>query len=179
MKITLPDPSLVLLLGSSGSGKSTFAHEWFGPTEVVSSDHCRVLVCDDENNQAVNQEAFAILHLITSSRLTHRKLTVIDATNVQAEARAQLLQIAQTRKVPVVALVFNFEVEICLQRNAARLRRVVPRDVILQQHHDLQQSLPLLSNEGFHSIFTFASPDEAATATIHRKKSRRRKSESN
>ncbi|HEX4947431.1 MAG TPA: AAA family ATPase [Blastocatellia bacterium] len=178
MMITLPDPSLVLLLGVSGSGKSTFARAHFVVTEILSSDHCRALVCDDENDQRVNKEAFAILHLIAASRLTYNKLTVIDATNVQAEARAQLLAIAQRHHVPAVALVFNFDVELCLQRNAQRVQRVVPHEVVLQQQHDLQQSLAALPDEGFHAIYTLASPAEVAALTIQRKKSCPQASES-
>jgi protein phosphatase len=178
MNIPLPDPCLLVLLGVSGSGKSTFARAHFAPTEIVSSDHCRALVCDDENNQAVNPAAFAILHLIVASRLAHRRLTVIDATNVQAEARQPLLRFAQQRRVPAVALVFNFDLEICLHRNAERLSRVVPREVVEQQQHDLQQSLATLSEEGFHAIHFLTSPDDAANVTMQRKKSRRRQSDS-
>src|SRR5699024_10726124 len=49
--IALPALSLVLLVGDTGSGKSTFAAQNFGRFEVVSSDHCRALVSDDEADQ--------------------------------------------------------------------------------------------------------------------------------
>lgn len=174
MKIVIPASSLVVLIGISGSGKSTFARERFAATEIISSDHCRALVCDDENDQSVNQEAFAILHLIAASRLAHRKLTVIDATNVKPEARAQLLKMARKFRVRPIAIVFSFDVEICLQHNANRVHRVVPRDVILQQHYELQQSLRTLDEEGFHAIHTFTSPTEIAAISLLRKKSRSR-----
>lgn len=174
MKITLPTSPLIVLMGISGSGKSTFARERFTATEIVSSDHCRALVCDDENDQSVNKEAFEILHLIAASRLAHRKLTVIDATNVKPEARAQLLAMARKFRVRPIAMVFNFDVKVCLQHNAKRVHRVVPRDVILQQHHDLQQSLRTLDQEGFHAIHTFTSPAEVASVSLLRKKSRSR-----
>jgi protein phosphatase len=174
MKIPLPVPSLVLLLGVSGSGKSTFARRLFQPTEILSSDHCRALVCDDENNQAVNKEAFEILHLIAARRLAQRKLTVIDATNVQAAARQTLLALARAQQLPAVAIVFAFAPDVCLAQNAQRLHRVVDREVIVQQQHDLQQSLTTLADEGFHSVFIFTTPAEAAAATMQRKKLRLR-----
>ena len=89
MKITLPKLSLVVLVGPNGSGKSTFARRHFLPTEILSSDACRAMVSDDENNQAVTPEAFMRLHLVAAQRLALERLTVIDATNVQPEARAR------------------------------------------------------------------------------------------
>ncbi len=174
MKISLPAPSLIVLMGVSGSGKSTFAREHFLPTEIVSSDHCRALVCDDENDQSVNQEAFELLHLIAAKRLAQRKLTVIDATNVQPEARQPLLALARPYRIPALALVFNFDVEICLHHNQQRGQRIVPRDVILQQQDDLQRSLAALSAEGFHAIYRLTSPAELATVSLRRKKLRAR-----
>lgn len=176
MKLTIPDPSLVALIGVAGAGKSTFARQHFLPTEIVSSDHCRALVSDEENNQTVNQQAFEILHLIAASRLTYHKLTVIDATNVQREARAQLLVLAREHRIPAVALVFNFDLEICLHRNAQREHRVVPHDIILQQYADLQNALGTLADEGFHTISILNSPADAKSIIIKRKKSRRSKS---
>jgi protein phosphatase len=169
MELSLPVPSLVVLMGISGSGKSTFARQHFAPTEIVSSDHCRALVCDDENDQSVNQDAFELLHSIVAKRLARRRLTVIDATNVQPEARAQLLAIAGAQQIPAIAIVFNFDVEICWQRNAGRAHRVVPHEIILQQFHDLQTALVGLSREGFDAIYLLTSPAELAAATILRK----------
>ncbi len=91
MKVTIPDLSLVVLIGASGSGKSTFARTHFLPTETVSSDACRALVSDDENNQSATNDAFDVLHYIVGKRLAAGRLSVVDATNVQAEARLSLL----------------------------------------------------------------------------------------
>ena len=87
MKLTLPELSLVVLVGVSGSGKSTFARKHFKATEILSSDYCRGLVSDDENSQAATTDAFDVLHFIARKRLAAGKLTVVDATNVQPEAR--------------------------------------------------------------------------------------------
>jgi protein phosphatase len=95
MKITLPELCLVVLIGPSGSGKSTFARQHFKSTEVLSSDFYRGLVSDDENDQSATKDAFEALHYIAAKRLAAGKLTVIDATNVQAEARKPLLALAR------------------------------------------------------------------------------------
>ena len=93
--IDVPALCLVVLIGASGSGKSTFARRHFAPTEVISSDFCRGLVADDENDQSASRDAFDVLHYIAGKRLAAGRLTVIDATNVQPEARKQLIAIAQ------------------------------------------------------------------------------------
>ena len=95
VKITIPELSLVVLIGPSGSGKSTFARTHFKATEVLSSDACRGLVSDDENNQAATKDAFDVLHFIGAKRLAAAKLTVVDATNVQGEARKPLVALAR------------------------------------------------------------------------------------
>ena len=86
MTLSIPELSLLVLIGPSGCGKSTFARKHFNPTEILSSDFCRGLVCDDENDQSATNDAFEVLHFIAAKRLAAGKLTVIDATNVQAEA---------------------------------------------------------------------------------------------
>ena len=107
MKITIPELSLVVLIGPSGSGKSTFARKHFTPTEVLSSDACRALVSDDENSQAATKDAFEVLHFIAAKRLVGGRLVVVDATNVQPEARKPLVELARTYHVLPVALVFD------------------------------------------------------------------------
>src|SRR6478672_4053596 len=100
--ITIPELSLVVLIGPSGCGKSTFARTHFRSSEVLSSDFCRALVSDDENNQAATKDAFEVLHFIAAKRLAAGKLTVVDATNVQTEARKPLVTLArQYHVIPV------------------------------------------------------------------------------
>jgi predicted kinase len=105
--LEVPELSLVLLVGASGSGKSTFARTHFLPTEVLSSDFCRGLVADDENDQAATGPAFEVLHFIASKRMEAGRLTVVDATNVKREDRAQLVALARKYHFLPVAIVFN------------------------------------------------------------------------
>jgi protein phosphatase len=80
--IKIPNLSLVVLIGASGSGKTTFARRHFLSTEIISSDYCRALVSDDENDQAETGDAFEVLHYIAAKRLALGKLVMVDATNV-------------------------------------------------------------------------------------------------
>src|SRR5215813_428929 len=106
MLITIPELSFVVLIGASGSGKSTFARQHFKPTETLSSDFCRALVSDDENSQAATNDAFAVLHYIARKRLASGRLTVVDATNVQPESRQPLVELARDFHVLPIAIVF-------------------------------------------------------------------------
>jgi protein phosphatase len=105
--LKLPELSLILLLGSSGAGKSTFARRLFKPTEIVSSDVCRGLVADDENDQSASGDAFELLHYLVAKRLKRGLLTVVDATNVQAESRKPLVALARQYHVLPVAIVLD------------------------------------------------------------------------
>jgi hypothetical protein len=73
-EFSIPNLSLVVLIGPSGSGKSTFARKPFLQTEVLSSDYCRGLVSDDENKQAATTDAFEVLHYIAAKRLAARAI---------------------------------------------------------------------------------------------------------
>lgn len=168
MKITLPELSLVVLVGPSGAGKSTFAQKHFKPTEVISSDFCRGLVADDENDQSATEDAFAILHTIVTRRLARGKLTVIDATNVQVEARKPLLALAKEYHCLVTAIVFNVPEKICLEHNAQRPDRRFGPHVIRQHVRQMRQSLPALRKEGIRYVHVLASPDEIDAVEIER-----------
>src|SRR5687767_6066463 len=120
MKLSIPELSLVVLIGTSGSGKSTFARRHFRPTEVISSDYCRGLVSDDENDQAATKAAFEVLHFIIGKRLEAGRLTVVDATNVRAEDRRSLVEIARRYHMLPVALFFDLPETLCQERNRSR-----------------------------------------------------------
>lgn len=168
MKISIPKLSLVVLIGPSGSGKSTFARTHFLPTEVLSSDYCRGLVSDDENDQAVTQEAFSVLHFIAAKRLALGKLTVVDATNVQPEARKPLVELARKYHCLPVAIVLNMPERLCQDRNRDRDDRNFGAHVILQQRSQLRRSLKGLGREGFRHVFVMESPEEIESAVIER-----------
>lgn len=161
MKFLIPTNSLVLVIGVSGSGKSTFTKQHFAATQIVSSDFCRALIWDDENDQTVNNEAFELLHLLIAKRLALRKLTVVDATNVKAASRQPLLDLAKTYNVPAIAIVFNFDLEFCLQQNAQRIHRVVPAEIIAEQFQELQTSISMLDDEGFHFVHVLSSVNQS------------------
>src|SRR5437588_8855059 len=153
MKISIPNLSLVVLIGSSGSGKSTFARKHFLPTEFLSSDACRALASDEENNQVVTNDAFEILHFIAAKRLALGRLTVIDATNVQPEARAPLVALARKYHCLPVAVVLDLPEEVCQERNRSRPDRSFGPHVVRNQRSQLRRSLRGLRREGFRHVF--------------------------
>lgn len=168
MKITIPELSLVVLVGASGSGKSTFAARHFKPTEVLSSDACRGLVSDDQNDQGATKAAFEVLHFIASRRLEAGKLTVVDATNVQREARRPLVELARSQHVLPVAIVFDLPEKLCIERNASRSDRDFGPHVIRQQRSQLRRSIRGLEREGFRRVSVLRTPEEVDAAEVER-----------
>jgi protein phosphatase len=168
MKITLPELALVVLVGPSGSGKSSFGRRHFKPTEVISSDFCRGLVSDDENDQAATNDAFAVLHFIAARRLAVGKLTVIDATNVLPEDRRELLKLAREYHCLPVALVFHLPEKLCHERNQARPDRQFGPHVVRRQHAAMRRSLSQLRREGFTQVYVLNSPEQVEAVEITR-----------
>src|ERR1700691_5909943 len=168
MKISIPELSLVLLVGPSGSGKSSFGRKHFLPTEVVSSDFCRGLVTDNENDQSATGDAFDLLHVIVRKRLARGKLTVIDATNVQPEARKSLIELAREYHVFAVAIVFDLPEKLCRERNASRPDRQFGPHVVRNQRQQLRRGLRGLEREGLRYVFKLSSPEEVDAVTIER-----------
>lgn len=169
MKITIPEPSLVVLVGVSGSGKSTFARKHFKPTEILSSDYFRALISDDENDQTVTTDAFEILHLILTKRLAVRRLTVIDATNVESKHRGTLINLAEQFGISAVAIVFNFAEKVLLERRANRTDRHFDVEVLYSQLDKLYEEFESLKEEGFKEITQLRTPEEVDAVTIERK----------
>ena len=168
MQITIPELSLVVLVGPSGCGKSTFARAHFGPFEVLSSDFCRGLVADDENDQSATPAAFEVLHYILAKRLERGLLTVVDATNVQPEARKPLVELAREYHVLPVAVVLNLPERVCEERNRSRPDRQFGSHVVRHQRSQLQRSLRNLQREGFRHVHVLSSAEQVAAVTIER-----------
>ena len=160
MEIKIPELSLVVLIGVSGSGKSSFAAKHFKSTEILSSDFCRAMVSDDENNQYATNDAFELLYYIAGKRLKNGLLTVIDATNIQVESRNGLVALAREYHCLPVAIVFALPEKVCEERNKNRSDRNFGNYVIRQQSLQLKRNLKGLKEEGFRQIYTFKTEEE-------------------
>ena len=167
-ELKIPQLSLVVLVGVSSSGKSTWARKHFLPTETVSSDHCRGLVSDDENNQGVSPEAFRVLNLIVEERLRLGRLTVVDATNVKKEARQPFIELAKKYHVLPVAVAFKISERVGAERNTQRNDRRLPPYVLQQQAMNFRRSLGHLKDEGFAQVHVFDDVEAVEQTAIRR-----------
>ncbi|WP_312885408.1 polynucleotide kinase-phosphatase [Streptomyces physcomitrii] len=169
--LPVTDLSLVVLVGASGSGKSTFARRHFKGTEVLSSDFCRGLVADDENDQGASKDAFEVLHYIAGKRLAAGRLTVVDATSVQSESRRRLIALAREYDVLPIAIVLDVPEEVCAERNAARADRAgMPRRVVQRHTRELRRSLRHLEREGFRKVHVLRGVEEVESAEVVRER---------
>ena len=167
-ELRIPDFALVVLVGASGSGKSTFAKAHFKPTEIVSSDVCRGIVADDENDQTATGPAFDLVHFIIEQRLAARRLTVVDATNVRAEDRRRYVALARRHHALPVALVFDVGQAICHEHNASRSDRQFGPHVVRNQTRSLGRGLRGLQKEGYRHVHVLRSVEDVNAATLRR-----------
>lgn len=174
-EIVIADPSLVVLIGAAGSGKSTFAARHFTPDEVLSSDRYRALVSGDEADQGATRAAFRRLHGELARRLAAGQTTVVDATSVEPYARRPLLAAAVAAGVPATAIAFDLPETTVLARNAARRPRVVDEAVVRHHLARLRAALdgpaPELWREGFADVVILREPTEVDLVTIRRRPS--------
>ncbi len=137
--LKLPEFALVLMVGASGSGKSSFAARHFAPTEILSSDRFRAMVADDENDQAATEDAFALLHRALEARLRRGRLTVVDATNLEAKAREPLRALAKTYDCPIWYFILDPPLARLQERRRRRRDRRISAREVRAQHRLLQK----------------------------------------
>jgi len=168
MEIHVPELALVILIGASSAGKSTFAQRHFQATEIVSSDALRQLVSNDENDQSASGDAFDLLHRMAAMRLKRGLLTVVDATNLHADERRPLLRLARDHYVQTVALVCDLPEQLSQQRNQVRHERDLPPEVIHRHRQQVERTLTRLRNEGFSRVYRFETVEEVDSASVRR-----------
>jgi predicted kinase len=168
VSLSIPSDALVLLVGIAASGKSTFAHRHFASTEVLSSDEMRALITDDPSTQGATDDAFDLLHRILAMRLRRGRLTVVDATNVEVWARAELLAVARRHRRPAVAVVLDLPLDVALRRNLERPAPRPPAAALRRQHAWLRTSLASLPNEAFAAIHHLRSGEEVDAVRVER-----------
>jgi len=157
--LVLPRRTLLVLCGVAGAGKSTFAHSFveehraqgLQDTSIVSSDYCRALVCDDDNNQQASRDAFDLLYYIVHKRLLQARFTLVDSTALQVETRHRLLEIAQRHRYTTCLLIFNTSLATSIQRDRTR-PRIVGEEIIRYHEGLLRQTLTDIPHEGWHQV---------------------------
>ena len=164
--IALPADALVILIGISASGKTTFAARHFRTSQVLSSDLLRAMITDDPTAQEATDDAFDVLHRLLAMRLRRGRLTVVDATNVEAWAREQLIAIARRHRRPVVGIVLDVSLATALERNASRAAPRPPPAALRRQHRMLSDSLGSLDSEGLSAVHRLASADEIEAVRV-------------
>ena len=170
MRIEIPELSVIAMIGATSSGKTSFAKKYFKKTEVLSSDFFRAMICDDENAQDISQDAFDLLYKTANQRLKYGKLTVIDATNLQKDARKQVINLAKEQNVHSVAIVLNLPEKVLLERNQARPERNFSERVIKKHYTDLKRSIKSLKREGFRFVYILKSQEDIDNVEIVRTK---------
>lgn len=165
-RLEIPDFSLVVLIGASGSGKSSFAAKHFKPTEVISSDYARGLVADDETDQSVTSDAFDLVRTIAEKRLKHRKLTVIDATNVRVADRKGWIELARRWHALPVAVIIDPGIKVCIERNHHRPDRAFGPQVVKRMADEIRRSQRGLQREGFRQVWNLSSEAEIDAAIV-------------
>jgi predicted kinase len=172
VEIVIADPSLVVLIGAAGAGKSTLAARHFAADEILSSDRFRAIISGEEANQAATNAAFGRLHRELANRLGAGRLTVVDATSVQASSRRALLARAAAAGVPAMAIVLDLPDATVLARNAARETRIVDEAVVRRHLDRLRASLdgaaPALLREGFAQVVVLRDPVAVEDVRIRR-----------
>lgn len=166
MEIKVPQLSLIILMGVSGAGKSTFAQKYFQSTEIISSDYCRGLVSNDENSQEATNDAFDVLNFIVGKRLKRGLLTVIDATNTQKNSRKKFIDLAKEYHCLPVIIVLDLPEEVCQKRNTNRIDRNFGHHVIRLQRKQLKESMKSLKLEGFKQVHILKSEEEVESLVV-------------
>jgi alkanesulfonate monooxygenase SsuD/methylene tetrahydromethanopterin reductase-like flavin-dependent oxidoreductase (luciferase family)/predicted kinase len=163
----IPDPALVVLVGASGSGKSTWARARYRAHEVVSSDDLRGVVGSGPNDLDASQDAFRLLDLIVAGRVRRGLATVVDTVGLDAGRRRGYLDLARAHDLAAVVVAFDTPPALCRDRNARR-DRPVPARALAAQLRGFRDALSAVDAEGWDRVVVVGqdapSPVEPAPA---------------
>lgn len=169
-RLVIPEASLIVLVGPTGCGKSTFASKHFKPTEVLSSDTYRRIVADEETG-AANEDAFAAMRFIAEKRLNRGLVTVLDATHVQAGALDYAMMTARDCYAQVNVIAFNYPESVIRERASKRTDRTVPLHVLDRHFRQMRITMKQLRKMRFGKVREYTDPTVVDNLKVERRKS--------
>lgn len=143
-------PSLILLVGPPGCGKTTYAKQYVSERSTaihLSSDSIRKELYGDESIQGNPSEVFSLMQSRTINALNNGNTVVYDATNITRKDRAGIIA-ACPKFVNIEAHIVWAPIETCIERDAAR-ERTVGKTIIDKM---LKRFQPPFYDEGIHKI---------------------------
>ncbi len=151
MELRLPAPCLVVLVGASSSGKSTWAAGTFRETEIVSSDRLRGMVGAGEDDQQAGTAAFSILEQIVVERMRRRLTTVVDTLGFDRDNRRRWAGLAHEAGLPAFVVVFDTRADQARARNTER-PRPIPKSVLDKQLTRFRMVRAEIDDDGFDRV---------------------------
>ena len=170
-QISMPDPGLVLLIGASGVGKSTFAAKHFAENEILASDTFREMIAgtrDPHKASEATTDAFQILGEVAAARLRRRLLTVIDGTGLTRRAQESAAAIARENHVPVNAIALVRTVKETLQQNAQRGEGRVEERAVSDMCRRVGHAAKMAKRNGIRNVHMLANSEEIESCVIER-----------
>lgn len=124
-------PSLILLVGIPGSGKTTYAEKYIkeNPDTVhLSSDKIRAELWGNEATQGDNNEVFSLMQTRAIEALNNGQSVVYDATNITRKDRSYIISLCP-KFAKIECYIIWAPIETCIERDATR-ERTVGKEVI-------------------------------------------------
>lgn len=159
--------SLIILVGVSGSGKSTFSHKNFPSSMIVSTDECRRMICGSHLNQRISDDAFDLFYTIIDKKLKNGYPAVADSTALKPKYRQRLLQIAKKYNYNSIILLFDIPLEVSISQDKKRGRTAVGKDIITKQYANLEKSKSQFSYEKHDKLIVCDKPQNFSFRFTH------------
>ncbi len=135
---------LVLMIGPSGAGKTTYTKrqvregEWLDQ-DVISSDDIRMQLNGNITDQSKNGQVFAILYALVKARIENGLNVVVDATNLRNRDRRTIRDLVSS-DTPITYIVIDRLLEHKIADGGWRNEVIIGDQTLIEKHHQIFKS---------------------------------------
>ncbi len=143
-------------IGVSGSGKSTYLKKYVIENNFtyICPDEIREELTGDAADQSENKKVWEIAYEKLEYAINKKENIIFDSTMVNKKSREEFVKFVKNKteqnEYVLKALVFKVPLDLCIDRNSKRERKV-PEEVIKRQYEMLTNYKPEIK-EGFHFL---------------------------